>query len=217
MKIIDAIFNVDRPKNSFDYSAPTERICARLNIEYNYDEDYVGLNSYPIYNWYCTDSYVGLNAIYLDDEPVGCSWRGSRRADLNIEWISEQAALKVREFLSTKAPKPTFEILNPDYDIGESFSVNYVGQSLTQEGFYQDRPVQALIWYNGYTGSSTPEKNRQPGRAYTISVPFSDPKCNCVLVQDANEQVLIPITEFKILFDVDYQKIEQTNTSVLKV
>jgi hypothetical protein len=207
MKLIDAIRNVTRPAapDPWRHSAPLEEICEALGIQYDWNEPeelQSRLQSYPIFNWLCTDTHVGLNAIYLDGEPVGASMQTARKSSANVEWISAEDARRVRDAIMSYREEKLFDLIKPDTEIGDDASVAYVGQALTSEGFYQGRPVKALVWYDGLSSRSTEEKYRQPGRAYFEAVPYADEKSNCVLVQDGDEQRIIPVEEFRIALNV---------------
>jgi hypothetical protein len=207
MKLIDAIRNVTRPAtpDPWRHSAPLEEICEALGIQYDWNEPeelQSRLQSYPIFNWLCTDTHVGLNAIYLDGEPVGSSMQVARKNSTNVQWISAEAARRVRDAILSYREEKVFDLILPDEEIGDDAGVAYVGQALTSVGTYQGRPVKALVWYDGLSSRSTEEKYRQPGRAYFEAVPYADEKSNCVLVQDGDEQRIIPVEEFRIALNV---------------
>ena len=206
MKIIDAIRNVIRPDatSSYDYSVCAEEINQALGISgpYSYpdalDERF---KQYPIFNWLCTDSHVGLDALYMDGEPVGCCYRSARKNYLEVEWLSKEIADQVRNIVSSYDEGKSVDLVDPDQDIGDDFVVVHVGQALTDDGFYEGRPVRALVWYDGLMGRSTDPKYRREGHSYFEKVARDDPKRNCVLVQDGDEQRVIPIEDFRLAFN----------------
>lgn len=207
MRLIDAIINVARPvdESRWAYSAPEEAIYESLGLTYSYDSNEEidkALKAYPIFNWICTDEHVGLDAIYLNDAPMGCCYRSARKNHYEIEWISNEHAAKVRDFLLSFTPPRTFNLMDPDQDIGEDFTVQFTTQALTDDGFYEGRPVKALIWYDGLMGRTTPPQYRTKGKAYVEAVDYKDPKSNCVLVQDGDEERVIPIDQFRIPFNL---------------
>ena len=207
MKLIDAIRNVTRPAkpDAWRHSAPLEEICEALGIQYDWNEPeelQSRLQSYPIFNWLCTDTHVGLNAIYLDGEPVGSSMQVARKNSTNVQWISAEAARRVRDAILSYREEQVFDLILPDEEIGDDAGVAYVGQALTDEATYQGRPVKALVWYDGLASRSTPEEYRREGRPYFEAVPYKDEKSNCVLIQDGDEQRIIPVEEFRIALNV---------------
>lgn len=205
MKLIDAIRNVVRPiaKSAWDFSPPEEAINESLGISGMYfypDALRSRLKAYPIYNWQCTDEHVGLDALYLDDEAVGCTYRNARKSPYEVEWLSKELASKVREAIMSYAEHPEFNLVDPDQEIGDTYAAYYTGQAFTDEGFFEGRPVKALIWYD-MTINTAPEYIRE-GKPYFVKVEFKDPRHNCVLVQDGDAQRLISIREFKMAMNV---------------
>jgi hypothetical protein len=208
MKLIDAIRNVTRPAapDPWRHSAPLEEICEALGINYDWNEPeelQSRLQSYPIFNWLCTDTHVGLNAIYFDGEPVGSSMQTARKDSTNVQWISADAARRVRDAILSYREEKVFDLILPDEEIGDDAGVAYVGQALTSVGFYQGRPVKVLVWYDGLSARRPASKEqRKSGRPYFEGVPYADEKSNCVLVQDGDEQRIIPVEEFRIALNV---------------
>lgn len=148
MKLIDAIKRVDRSKgNSLD--PDYLEFCEELGIT-----DYTGWNSefckrvqgYYLIKWLCTDTYVGLVAYYLDDEPVAVSMQNARKSDTNYEFINKEAAEKVRIFLLSlqEEETPTFSLMDSDEDIEETYTVEFTGQLLTSEGFVGGKPCKIV-------------------------------------------------------------------------
>lgn len=205
MKLIDAILNVERPESEspWDFSTPINKIAANLGIEGFHDEPdelSARLKSYPVLNWYCTDTHVGLFAMYLDGEAVGCHYRNARKSDYEIEWISLELAEKTKAVIMSYINNEIdVTLIDQNQDIGDDYGVSYVSQALTSDGLYEGRPVKALIWYDSY-GYNTPVKYRIKGRAYIMRVPSDDPKSNCVKIQDGKDQRIIPIKDFRMPF-----------------
>lgn len=208
MKLIDAIKQVKRPapgEKTYHYW-PYDAVIAELGISDPYYPPEAleeRLGCYPIFNWLCTDEHVGLDALYLDDEPVGCAYRSARKNGYEIKWLPG-CPEKVREVILSYAEGPdTFDFIDPEEEVGEFQTMAYTGQALTEHGFYEGRPVKALVWYDDIYRRSTPVEYRREGRAYTEGVPHEDPKANCVLVQDGDEQRVISIDDFMIPINVE--------------
>lgn len=206
MKLIDAIKNVVRPvaTSSSDFSAPCEAINESLGLQspfYYPDELDERLKAYPIFNWTCTDQSVGLDALWLDGEPVGATYRSSRRGAYQVEWLSQDIADRVRTVIASYADDAKqVKLVDPEEDIGETFHVDFVGQTFQERGFYQGRPVRALVWYdNAY---HTPVETRSADRPYFERTPYNSDLYGKVLVQDGGEQRLILITEYELPFNV---------------
>lgn len=206
MKLIDAIRNVVRPENpdKWDFMVCGDEINRDLNIDgmYFYPEELSArFKAYPIYQWICTDTYVGLMALYLDNEPVGCTYQSSRKGGMEVEWISREIANTVRTVVcSYMENTDTASILDPDQDIGDDFNVQFTGQALTDDGFYEGRPVKVLVQYDSIR--TTPPGSRRKGHSYLENAPYGHKNYGCVKIQDGDEQRVIPITEFKMAFNV---------------
>lgn len=196
MRLIDAINNVvlpaDRDKFKWSYTADAEAICESLGVSgmWNFPEAVDdALRAYPIFNWLCTDEHVGLDALYLNDEPVGCSYRSARKNSYEIEWISKEAANKVRQFILDHADRPEFKIMDPDQDIGEDFAVHFVGQNLSKHGTFEGRPVEVVGGFDimGRSG---------------MNVPYGDDRYNKFVVKDGDEERMIAPEDLRFPFNV---------------
>ena len=208
MKLIDAIKNVIIPNDAnvrdwqcdADYEAVNESLEI-FNMWSGWSEELnKRIRAYPIYQWQCTDTWVGLKAIYFDGKPAGASYQSARKSSVNVRWLSLEIARAVREaILSTVETK--IDLINPEEDIGEDFSVQYAGEALSDDGFYQGRPVRALVYYESYT-QTTPQQYRRPGHSYTESVPYEDPKNHCVKILDEGCDRVIPVNELRFRFNV---------------
>jgi len=59
-------------------------------------------------NWICTDTRVGLAVYLFDDMPVAVSAQPARKSDETVEFVSREAAMKMREYiLSLSDPQLT--------------------------------------------------------------------------------------------------------------
>lgn len=62
-------------------------------------------------NWVCTDTRVGLAVYTFDGVPVAISAQPARKSSEDIEFISVDAAKKVREFILSLT-EPTLAVTN---------------------------------------------------------------------------------------------------------
>lgn len=57
-------------------------------------------------SWMCTDQLVGLDVVYLDDEPVGIAFKQFRKADTKYFWKDDGSMFRVFEYLISLIQKP---------------------------------------------------------------------------------------------------------------
>ncbi len=115
----------------------------------NSEGEDVRLKAYWMANHYCTDSYVGYRAYFLDGIFVCLSYQGSRKSDEEYEWLSKEAFLSVRDYLLSLVVEdeeidlPT-EFINLDEDIGDGYPIQYTGQLLRKEVLYKGKLVDVI-------------------------------------------------------------------------
>ena len=90
------------------------------------------LVSYPISQWLCTDTHVGCEVYFLDDEFVAISMQTARKSSTVFEWKSQESFDTVREFVKTLIEEEeVFDspniIDNLDEDWGIGYQINYNG------------------------------------------------------------------------------------------
>lgn len=143
MKLLEALKNVDQSEQNSTW-IDAEEIYKSLGIdpwECERPADFEDrLKQYWLVKWYCSDTWVGTTAIFLDGELVGMTRQVARKSDTDLDWISREAATKVWEWLKPKMAKISGYV-NPDEDIDERYSVSYVSQILQDDGFYEDQPA----------------------------------------------------------------------------
>lgn len=198
MKLVDAIRNVTHPADPYGraYDAPIEVMSNVLLSQelFQWPESLDRrLRAFPIFHWICTDTLAGMEAYFLDGEPVGCGYRASRKSMLRIRWLSKEHAERVRAVLLEHMDKPAYDILDPDEDIPDTFSVQFAGQAPTDDGFHQGEPARALVWYDGLTGRTT---RAREGHSHIEAVAGNDPRAEHVLIQVGDSQRLVPNAEF---------------------
>lgn len=58
-----------------------------------------GFTYRPISIWYCTDSWVGVNAVYLNGELICITKQWGRKCSVEYEWVSKEVYGKVSAFV----------------------------------------------------------------------------------------------------------------------
>ena len=136
MNLIEAIKRVERPeaKSSWSFSAPIERLCSDLSLQemWDYDDELNRrLKAYPLFDWLCTDEMVGLYAIYLDGEPMGCYYRSGRKMGYEFYWLSPETADAVRQTLLQYRvnEEPTVALINKHMTTSD---FRYLGETDTR-------------------------------------------------------------------------------------
>lgn len=152
MKLRDLIARVDRSEKNTD-DAQVEDFARLFDLYLSWDDKFgARVKKHWIYNWYCTDTYVGLAAYYMDGEPVAVSFQSGRKSDEEIEFVSKEAATKVREFIVTllEPEEPSYPVANLDEELPDTYTVSYGEQLLTDTGRYQGQEVKVVHTYRGY-------------------------------------------------------------------
>lgn len=192
MKLRELIANVDRSEKNED-DADIDAFCQALDInewlgwDKRFDERVKG---YALTQWLCTDTHVGMNVYFMDDEPAAVSTQSARKSDVYIRFVSEEAALKVRDFILSLAKEdekfyPTIAALDDEY--GESYTVRYHSELLTDIGLYGGAPVKVQRRRMDY--------NEPCDEWYKVDVMFED---------GAIER--IHLSDFKIPYHLDNNK-----------
>lgn len=145
MKLMEAILNVDKSKPNTWLSF--EDLCIALGLHGYWDSEPKDMQSrlvgYDIVQWYCTDTHVGLTAVYFDGEPAATIWQTSRKGDREWKFVSADIAKKIYDWIvNNKELK--FDLLDPEEEIGETFTVEYNDQLLTNKGVYKGKPVTVI-------------------------------------------------------------------------
>jgi hypothetical protein len=146
MKLIDAVHKVDQSDNNSTTPDYTE-FCEELGIT-----DYSGWNSefvehvkgYYLVKWLCTDTWVGVVAWFMDGEPVAVSYQPARKSDTEYQFISDEAAKKVKDYILSimEVEKSHHTILPLDTEIDDLYNVDYTNQLLVHEGFVDGLPCK---------------------------------------------------------------------------
>ncbi|MFA6199299.1 MAG: hypothetical protein WC679_02670 [Bacteroidales bacterium] len=157
MKFRELLEKLDKSKEN-----QTDIDMYKLGQEFNVDLDYYcedeskRLVGYYIQKWYCTDTWVGLIAMFLDDEFIGYSSQLGRKCDVEYHFSNKELFDKTRQYLLTFVEKkdfyyPEFDI-DFDEELGDGYILDYDGQHLTRYVKYLPTGefVDLLYWNNSY-------------------------------------------------------------------
>lgn len=140
MQLLDALKNVVRsPEN--DGGPEIEALVETLQLrEYpDFAAVQARLHGYWLIRWMCTDTWVGLKALYLGNYLVGYTTQNARKSDVDVKFLSVERARLVEKWLiacikdESNPPIATAEELGKT--IHETFTVNYTNQILDHRGF----------------------------------------------------------------------------------
>jgi len=149
MKIREVLERLDTPfHNCHGYS---EIIRDTTGYEDWLDLERHGFKARPVTQWICTDTHVGMDAIYYQDELVAVTYQPARKADTEVQWVSRQAFEKVRAvILALQDDRGDRQFILLDQEVDEFkvvngqpvFQVLYAQEILGKEVLYQGKPAE---------------------------------------------------------------------------
>jgi len=193
MKLIEAIYKVDRSLANQDGPVRIEdfeNIFGIGNhIEYDYDQLEDRFVAYWLKRRNCTDTWVGVRVYFLDHKLVAVGHQKARKCSNDIEFINQESAVKVKDFILSirKQESESYPVISEqdlEQEIGEYYTVNYYGDFLTKQGFYQDRAVKIVDTRRSYMAPAGTE----------VMVCYVD---------DEQNPFMIPVKDFKIPWHVN--------------
>lgn len=148
VKLIDLMHAVDRSDKNSD-EADIDELCQALNLnEYpGWNDDFnQRVKGHWLIKWLCTDTWVGYMVYYFDDEPVAVSTQTARKNGISYEFVSLEAATKLRAFILECLGESEFSptILDPNEETDPYYTVSYSTQLLVDDGLYQGRVVKVV-------------------------------------------------------------------------
>lgn len=155
MKLSEIIEKIDKSKeNSLDVDVQDFNRYLNLDLPYLFKEDIEHLKAYFIIKWYCTDSWVGIWVYFLNDKSVAIGSQFGRKSDVEIHFINNESTLELRKYLLSFV-EDEFSIektrlVDIDEEWGNSYTIDYSSQLLTDTGFYKDQPVTVVKKYRDY-------------------------------------------------------------------
>lgn len=118
-----------------------------LDIYYHNYDDPVNLTTNHLKQWYCTDTWVGIDVIYLNNNPVAVTNQVGRKMDVNIYFLSEEAKNSVKDYLISLynnqqdcADYLTEDDLNEE--MGDYFKIEYSSQVLYKTAWLNGEQVE---------------------------------------------------------------------------
>ena len=138
-------------------------------IHHNYEKP-VNLTTNHLKQWYCTDTWVGIDVIYLNNSPVAVTNQVGRKMNVNIYFLSEEAKNSVKDYLISlyNNQQDYAECLTEDdlnEEMGDYFKIEYSSQVLYK-----------TAWLNGEQVEITqkPKNLNNNINLYTIAIKHKD-------------------------------------------
>lgn len=171
--LLDAAKRVDKTNPQY---VSLDELQAEFNIhefrEYDQELD-DRFKEYFIIKWYCTDAWVGLSAIYLDDELIATCMQEGRKCGKDFEFVSIEAAKKVYDLLRPQFNPNSVSIVGKHQTIDDYYTVEFGSQLLVEEGFYKGEKVTVVEKYQSYQAIDLWRSlviRRQGGQCETINI-----------------------------------------------
>jgi hypothetical protein len=128
-----------------------ETLANIFNIFDLYYSDDERLKCYFIKKWYCTDSYVGMRAYFLDGNLVAISSQIGRKMDEEFHFMSDEYAKIVKTYLQSLVEPiediKNYDIINEnslDEEIPETFKIQYNTQILHKTALLNGERVEII-------------------------------------------------------------------------
>lgn len=146
MKLSEIIERLDKSKTNKDYLDLTS-LANELEIYDNlntYESDRIEV--YWIANHYCTDTFVGLRAYFIDDQLFAVSKQAGRKSNEDLFWVSEDSREFVKNYVrSLVEPEvDNFSLLNMEEDLGDYYPIKYAGQFIKRDVLWNGKPARIL-------------------------------------------------------------------------
>ena len=133
-----------------EYNLWDENLLSALGLDichHNYD-DPSKLTTNHLKQWYCTDTWVGIDVIYLNNHPVAITNQTSRKSSVNIYFLSEECKNSVKDYLLSlynKEYEDYVDYLTEDElneEMGEYFKIEYSSQVLYKTAWLNGEQVE---------------------------------------------------------------------------
>ena len=120
-----------------EYELWDENLLSALGLDiihHNYEKP-VSLSTNHLKQWYCTDTWVGIDVIYLNNHPVAITNQTSSKSSVNIYFLSEECKNSVKDYLISiyNNPQDYTDYLTEDElnkEMGDYFKIEYSSQVL---------------------------------------------------------------------------------------
>ena len=131
------------------YNLWDENLLSALGLDichHNYD-DPSKLTTNHLKQWYCTDTWVGIDVIYLNNVHVAVTNQGGRKMNVSIYFLSEEDKNSVKDYLISlyKNQQDCDDYLTDDdlnTEMGDYFKIEYSSQVLYKTAWLNGEKVE---------------------------------------------------------------------------
>ena len=132
-----------------EYELWDENLLSALGLDiihHNYEKP-ISLSTNHLKQWYCTDTWVGIDVIYLNSIPVAITNQRTRKSNVGIYFLSEESKNSVKDYLLSLYNKEEDYV---DYlteyelneEMGEYFKIEYSSQVLYKTAWLNGEQVE---------------------------------------------------------------------------
>lgn len=131
------IENITREEINYTHVG-LEELASELDIhEYLKEDENKRMGTVWIRVWYCTDTWVGTEAYFLDGKFVCLSNKETRKSDTHFEFISEEAIKEIKEYIISLVEEDEkeydlFDCMDEEMPIG--YRIRYPSQIMINNG-----------------------------------------------------------------------------------
>lgn len=133
-----------------EYNLWDENLLSALGLDiihHNYEKP-ISLTTNHLKQWYCTDTWVGIDVIYLNNHPVAVTNQIGRKWDVNIYFLSEEAKNSVKDYLISlynNQEEDYVDYLTEDElneEMGDYFKIEYASEVLYKTAWLNGEQVE---------------------------------------------------------------------------
>ena len=132
-----------------EYELWDENLLSALGLDiihHNYEKP-VSLSTNHLKQWYCTDTWVGIDVIYLNNHPVAITNQTTRKSGVGIYFLSEEAKNSVKDYLISlyNNQEDYVDYLTEDdlnEEMGDYFKIEYASEVLYKTAWLNGEKVE---------------------------------------------------------------------------
>lgn len=148
MKIIDAIQKVIKTEeNSSHADIDTFSQAVDLDIYIGWNEEWdKRVKGYWLIRWLCTDTFVGRRVYFFDEKPFAVSNQSARKNPEVIQFLDNDSANAIREFILNLdgKDKPEFDIIDGQEDLEDFYNFDLTDYFIERNAFVDGLPVEII-------------------------------------------------------------------------